>query len=234
MGDGVFTGTRDQTSSLIFEGSAPTWRRVAVPVFAVVVYFGADRLSWWLRRVTGIDLVVSRLSPGPRTLVFHAFVYTLFTAAACAVAWAALIRARVLRPPTLRLDASTLGIGLALGIAVSLVTSIAWRISGGTFQFVVEPWKMIGDLLSNAYEEIADRGLIFGAFLYGFRKPVVAAVLAGVVFGAMHSQYPLWLQGLIAVVGAALSIGYLRAGTLVAPWIGHQVFDMILDTVLRV
>jgi hypothetical protein len=51
--------------------------------------------------------------------------------------------------------------------------------------------------------------------------------------GLSHTQYPLPMQLMVVLVGGLLGWLYLRSGNLLAPWIVHQLSDMVLDAILK-
>jgi membrane protease YdiL (CAAX protease family) len=217
--------------ALIVADRAPVWQRAAVLVLCVAVYLGGRELTKLLRPF--IDPLVNTIPDGPRTVAQHWLVYSLVTAIVCAIAWVALAKANRLRMPRFAFNRSSFLWGIGVGLGVSAVTALVWAFVGPGFQVKVGGWKMLGDLLSNLYEEVAYRGLVFGGALYAVRQPVVAALLAGAVFGWSHNQFPVVFQIFTALVGAAFALGYLRTGTIVTAWSAHQVSDMVLDTFLK-
>jgi membrane protease YdiL (CAAX protease family) len=148
-----------------------------------------------------------------------------------AIAW--LVRTKRLRAPSLRRGfgrAAVDGVWAAAAtIAYGVVCAAAARMP---FAFHFDPWSTVGNLVSNAEEEIAARGLVFAAAWYATGRVSLAALVSGAVFGLVHEQYPLLMRLNIAAVGAFWSWVYARTGNLVAPWLAHEIFDLVLDLIL--
>ena len=117
--------------------------------------------------------------------------------------------------------------------------------AGGTFGFHPDVAKMIGDLVSNLYEELVHRGLLFCA-LYGVATGrtfpmegaadrlgvVVAALGSSILFAVGHGQYPLWLRAFLVVTALILAWPWVRARSLWACWIVHMLGDVVVDSTL--
>lgn len=136
--------------------------------------------------------------------------------------------------------------GLA-ATAVLLVLTFAIGLgAGGKLGFHPSGAKMLGDLVSNMYEEIVHRGLILCAF-YGAganetfaldgrldRKGLaLGTVVSCVVFAAGHQQYPLPLRVVLAVIAVVFAWPFLRARSLWAAWIPHTLGDFVGDAFLK-
>ena len=135
--------------------------------------------------------------------------------------------------------------GLATSVVMLVLTVAIGAAAGGTFGFHPYVPKMLGDLVSNMYEEIVYRGLIFCAF-YGVAagaafplvgKPRRAGLILGtigscLVFAASHEQYSVALRVVIGVVSAGFAYAWIRARSLWAPWIPHTLVDFVVDSIL--
>jgi membrane protease YdiL (CAAX protease family) len=116
------------------------------------------------------------------------------------------------------------GVGVALagliiaGVALAGAGRVAW-----------EPdWSSNGvNLFSNLYEEILARGLLLqvarreGGDRFGM-------FWTGIVFGSMHGLT--WLALAFALVTWIIAWVVLRAGSLWAGWVFHQVIDVLVDS----
>lgn len=222
---------------------------IALLTAALVGWWVSDRLIVpWVQQVAGYDRIRDRdLS----VLLGHWVFGQLPRVLVCLAVW--LVGSRFGLMPALRKSfgsgeswrrVATTGL---LATAVFLVLTVAiGAAAGGTFGFHPYFPKMAGDVVSNMYEEIVYRGLMFSAF-YG----VVAATpfpLAGaldraglivgtlgscVVFAVGHEQYPIALRVVIGVVAVVFAYPWAAARSLWAPWIPHTLGDFIGDTVLR-
>ena len=171
------------------------------------------------------------LEGGPKQFVTNLMLYNSFLYAVLSVlAIFLLVKAKIFRSPSLKQNAKSAALqGLTVGLII-LVLSIGFRfLVGSRFHLNFDLWEYGGNLFSNAYEEIFYRGLMFVGVLAFFRRAWPAAILSGLLFGLTHTQYPLGIQLGVAVIGVAFGFLYYRSGNLIAPWIAHQVGDL-LDT----
>ncbi len=134
-------------------------------------------------------------------------------------------------------------IATAIMLALTVGVGVA---AGGTFGFHPYYPKMAGDLVSNMYEEIVYRGLMFCAF-YGVVAaasfPLIgnlnrAAVVVGTigscfVFAVGHDQYSITLRVVIGVGAVVFAYPWIAARSLWAPWIPHTLGDIIGDSILK-
>jgi len=165
-----------------------------------------------------------------RHLLFYSFPKTLFCSAAIFI----LIKTSILKLPSFKRNVKKAFMwGTVVGVIVGVLTIAQVLVTGGSFDITVNIWSLSGNLFSNAYEEIIYRGLVFSASLYFFRKPWAAAIISGLVFGFSHSQYGIGQQLGVGVVGTVLSLIYYSTGNLLAPWVAHQVTDMIVEITLN-
>jgi membrane protease YdiL (CAAX protease family) len=207
---------------------------------------GNHALMPWAQQVAGLERVTG---PVARTLLGHWVFWQLPTALACLAVWWAGARLGLLPPPlaTLRGGGSwrrVVAFGLAGGVAIVAWSAVGAAFGGG-FGFHPDFPKMAGDLVSNLYEEIVYRGLIF-CTCYGVAAGatpplegpldrmglVAAAVGSAAVFGAGHDQAPVGLRLAIGVAGIIFAWPFWRTRSLWAPWLAHMVGDVVGDTFL--
>lgn len=136
--------------------------------------------------------------------------------------------------------------GLRSGIILVLITCAVGAAAGGEFGFHPYVPKMAGDLVSNMYEEIVYRGLIFSAF-YGVgagrafslnENSSKAGLLLGTIgsctiFAMAHEQYDVSLQIVIGLSSIGFVYPWVKARTLWSPWIAHMLVDVIADTFIE-
>jgi membrane protease YdiL (CAAX protease family) len=134
---------------------------------------------------------------------------------------------------------------IAAAILLVLEVAIA-AAAGGTFGFHPYFPKMAGDLVSNMYEELVYRGVMFCAF-YGVAAgasfaPAGKLDRAGMAFGTLgsclvfaigHEQYPVELRVLVGVVAVVFAYPWIAARSLWAPWIAHMLGDVVGDTFIE-
>jgi membrane protease YdiL (CAAX protease family) len=183
---------------------------------------------------------------GPWILFEHAFVYTLTAAALSVILWVVLAR-RGLLPPlrdSLRFTPSRpivlwgVGVGLAVaGLNIAIFAVLAWRglLEGFSLEYVPpNGWDIGGNVISNFYEELVARGFLVVTMRMVFRNAPIAVAISSLFFGFGHTQYPMFERCFIAVAGAMQCIAYLRTKSLWAPYISHEVYDLILDCAVKV
>ena len=216
-----------------FVGPPRSWSaRIGVLLAAFAVLFGARTwLTPWVQR-TFFGWTV-RLDPGPALLVGHTMSWQAAHTLVVALFLILLVRFDVLKPPRLPEWGPSLRWGLGVGLALSAVTALIWIFIGPGFQVDINFWKMGGNVVSNFYEEVCYRVLLFGAGLYTFRSFLPAALISGLAFGLTHTQYPFVFRIFTAVVGMAVALSYWKSRSVLAPWLAHQVSDMLLDTFLK-
>lgn len=200
---------------------------------AIAAYLVGFWPTWWVR-----DLVLNAFDNPPYEgvwiLIPHLFLYTTLQALFCLVAWS--ILARLNWMPAFRLSPrlSTIGWGLGAGlvsIAVIVAFFFATNQAGAFHEPRINPWIMSANIFSNFFEEYVFRGFIFAALMaaLGFWP---AAILSSLAFGATHTQYPLELQALIAVLAVLWAWVGKKAGGLLAPYTAHITLDWLIDPIL--
>ncbi len=202
----------------------------------VVSLAGAYAALYWLQPV-----VVHHVRPllktdhkGLSLLLNHVFFYSLPFGLVCFLLRQLLVEMDILTP--LRLKANfvkSLNEGVAGGLMVIGLFVLLWVAMGKGFKLHMDPYSAAGNMFSNFYEELAYRGLVFSGLLFSLRWRWLAVVLSGLVFACTHSSYPLFLQAGVGVAGVVFSLVYLRTGSILAPWIAHELSDVILDSILR-
>jgi CAAX prenyl protease-like protein len=179
---------------------------------------------------------------GPWVTVEHALLYTTVSALLCWVAWWAFFRigwmpapASVFRGPARK----ALVWGSLLGVAVFLVDLVALLALHAAGVMPGPPlawhpmtvWSFLGNLLSNFYEEWIFRGFLFVVAIRVTSSRVAAAILTSALFAGVHTQYPWALRVLIFVSTLAACWVLLKLRSLWPAWIGHQVVDLLGDSV---
>jgi hypothetical protein len=222
---------------------------VALLVAALAGWWVSDHaITPWIQRVAGYDRIHNRdLS----VLLGHWVFGQLPRVFVCVAVWLAGTRLGLM--PSLRQSLTSGGswrrvvrTGLvATGVLLVLTVGIG-AAAGGRFGFHPYFTKMLGDLVSNMYEEIVYRGLMFCAF-YGVvaaasfplvGKPSLAGLVAGtlgssIVFAVGHEQYAVGLRVVIGVFATVFAYPWVAARSLWAPWIAHTLVDVIGDSVLQ-
>ena len=164
----------------------------------------------------------------------HLLLYSTLMAAVAAVLWWALVRAKLLAGPAFGNFRQAAALGVAAGLAALAVTLIVVRLAlpaGAIHWLAPVPWKIAGNVFSNFYEEFVFRGFVLVALrrVFGFWP---AAVLSSAMWAAMHVQFPLALQISIFAIGIGFCWIARRAGSLWAPYIAHEVLDLLADSLI--
>jgi hypothetical protein len=202
----------------------------------------------WVQPVAGYDQIQNRdLS----ILLGHWIFGQLTRVLVCVAIW--LIGSRVGLMPSFRQSFTSGGswrVVIRTGLiatAVLLVLEVGiGAVAGAAFGFHPYFPKMAGDIVSNMYEEIVYRGLMFCA-LYGVAatacfplngKPDRAGLVAGivgscVVFALGHEQYSVALRVVVGMVAVVFAYPWIAARSLWAPWIPHTLGDIIVDSILK-
>ena len=221
---------------------------VALLIAALAAWWVGDHvITPWLERVTGYDRIQNRhLS----VLLGHWVFGQLPRVLLCVAVW--LVGTRQGLMPPLRQAFGSGGAlrrvvvtGLFAAVILLVVTIAIGAAADGTFGFHPYVPKMAGDLVSNMYEELVYRGLLFSTF-YGVataaRFPltgplsrvglVVGTIGSCAVFGIGHEQYEPALRVVVGVVAVVFVYPWVAARSLWAPWIAHMLGDIVGDTIL--
>jgi hypothetical protein len=223
--------------------------QVALLVAALGGWWISDRaITPWVQHLAGYDRIHDR---DVSVLLGHWVFGQLPRVLVCVAVW--LVGTHLGLMPSLRQSLTSGGswrrvvvTGLVATAVLLVLTVGIGAAAGGTFGFHPYFTKMLGDLVSNMYEEIVYRGLIFCAF-YGVAaaasfplagKPSLAGLVAGtigssIVFAIGHEQYAVALRVVIAVVTTVFAYPWVAARSLWAPWIAHTLVDMIGDSILQ-
>jgi hypothetical protein len=216
-----------------FVGPSRGWAsRIGVLVGAYAIFFASMyRLTPWVQgRLFGW---AEGLAPGPRLLVGHTLSWQLAHTLVTVAMLLALLKTGIFKPPAKPDWAAGIRWGLGVGLGCSAVTALLYAFAGPGFGFDLNFWKIGGNVVSNFYEELNYRVLLFGAGLYCFRRFLPAAALSGLAFGLTHTQFPMVFRLFTAGVGILAALAYFRSRTIFAAWLAHQLSDMLLDTFLK-
>ena len=207
----------------------------ALVFLEVVIVYGS---GFWPGRLVlrgGLNALGNPEYAGLRGIFLpHLLLYSTLMAAISALLWWALVVARVLPPPefgNVRVSAVTGLVGGVVGLALTLLVVLA-ALPAGTIHWIApDPWKIAGNVFSNFYEEFVFRGFVLVALrrVAGFWP---AALLSSAMWAFTHVQYPMVIQLTILVVGVGFCWIMKRAGSLWAPYVAHEVLDVIGDSLI--
>ena len=164
----------------------------------------------------------------------HLLLYSTLPAVVCAMLWLILSNAKLLAPVPLTRGHNLVVYGL-LGALIAIVATVALILMTpeiGTLRWIgIDPWGVAGNVFSNFYEEFIFRGFILAGLtaVVGFWP---AAIIASGLWAAQHTQFPLSLRMLIGSVGILWCWIRIRARTLWAPYLSHEIMDTVLDAMI--
>ena len=92
--------------------------------------------------------------------------------------------------------------------------------------------SILGNIVSNSYEEFTFRVFLLSISAYAFRNVWSGIFITSILFALMHAQYPLPMQILVGMVSLFFTLAYVRSKSFFAALLAHQLADMILDTIL--
>ena len=213
--------------------SEKTRNACALLAAATAVYMIGLWPTWWVRDTV---LRAAGFPPyhGLWKFLPHLLLYSTLAAIAAAIAWSGFARARVLEAIPLgrgRHPLRPMLIGGLVPIALLLGVLVATGQGSAIGWIPPDPWSIAGNVFSNFYEEFVFRGFLLAALtaVMGFWP---AAGATGVLWAAMHTQYPLSIRITIAVIGVLLAWVTRAARTIWAPWGSHMIFDVVLDSLV--
>jgi membrane protease YdiL (CAAX protease family) len=219
----TFAGA-DSDKSWVHRAALPG---AAMAVTALTYLLVSPRVRVWL------SPLVADLPRGPKLFFSHLLLWTTAWAVVCAACLVFLANRRILKTPVIGPVRHALLQGTIAALVVSAITIATWLAVGQGLMFEIDLWKMGGNLFSNAYEELAYRGVFFGAAFIVFRRVWAAALISGFAFAYTHDQFPLEFRIMTGLIGFYWAFVYARARSLLAAYVAHQLSDMILDAVLK-
>lgn len=94
-------------------------------------------------------------------------------------------------------------------------------------------WQSIlGNIISNSYEEFTYRIFLFSVAAYTFRRVWIGVLTSALLFASIHTQYPLSMQTIVALAAIFFSLAYVRSNSILSALLAHELSDTILDTIL--
>lgn len=94
-------------------------------------------------------------------------------------------------------------------------------------------WQSIlGNIISNSYEEFTYRVFLFSVAAYAFRHIWIGVLISSFLFAVIHSQYPTSMQIIVGLASVFFSLAYIRSNSLWSAILAHELSDAILDSIL--
>lgn len=210
------------------------WLQKALILIAVAAVYAS---SWWPTnplRVAGLRGLGLTNYERWGILVPHLLFYSTIMAALSAAFWVPMAKAGWLPFPPLGNVRRSIVPGVIAGliaVVATLATAFAFFPAGTVHWIDPNPWKIAGNIFSNFYEEFVWRGFL----LFGLREIVgfwPAAIISSASWGFLHTQYP--LAGQLIIVGTGIGFSWLVRSTssLWAPYVAHEVVDVIGDSLV--
>jgi len=120
--------------------------------------------------------------------------------------------------------------GLLSGFVIFVLTFPIANLFGMKFFFQFDHVGFIGNLFSNAAEEVIYRGILYSAALLLFKNSWFSIFISAVMFGVGHWDLPYLFQAYIVSVGFILGWTFLRTKSLVSPFMAHMIADVLADS----
>jgi len=208
-------------------------RRVALLAAGAAAYctafFPNPQFRRWVR-----ELVGNQMNAGPWVFVRHLVVQTTMVALACALVWWLLARRGWLPPIReslhLREPRRILAWAAIMSAAIIAFTTVTILATGGTFApHVPRGWDVLGNVFSNFYEQLIFTGFLFVVLREVTGSDAAAVVGVALLFGAVHTQYPLELRASIAISALLMGVARVKTGTIWTVWLVHMAADIVLD-----
>lgn len=204
-------------------------RKLLLLICAAAAYAVGFQPTWMLR-----DSVLAAFgSPAYQDvwiLIPHLFLYSTLSALVCLALWLALIRAKWLPPMPFAFSRGVIIWGLVAGVATALASFayFAIQMPDAIHAARFNPWIAGANIFSNFYEEFIFRGFLLAALtaVFGFWP---AAAVSSIAFAAVHTQYPLDLQALIAAFALLWCWIVRRAKSVWSAYVAHMALDCIVD-----
>ncbi|HEY2518319.1 MAG TPA: CPBP family intramembrane glutamic endopeptidase [Polyangiaceae bacterium] len=224
---------------------APSWhtRAFALALVALVLYANREP-QWafndWVRRLAGHPAYA-----GPWLLVEHGLLSSTAVMAVSVPSWLYLAARglvpsprALLGPPSRRWIVWGIAGGLVpLAVNIAVMAVLAHRGSGlfGLSIGLSAPkgWLVLGNLISNFYEEFVFRGFLLVALRLALGSEVAAWIGTAAAHAAGHTQYPLEEQLMMGtfMVGWAWLVS--RSKSIWTTYVSHEIVDLIGDSLVK-
>ncbi len=170
----------------------------------------------------------------------HIFLYTTFTAILCLLLWYVLYKKQLF--PSLKsyfiFNKKSLLYGVISGLSIFIFNMIIAfllikftdleGLIGFNSQFLKDYWLIIGNIFSNFYEELIFSVFLLISFRYTFKKSWIAIILTGLIFGFIHTQYPIHFRIVLSIAGFITSWVVIKTNSIWAAWLNHMLVDVLM------
>ena len=170
----------------------------------------------------------------------HVFLYTTFTTLLCLLSWYFLYKKQFF--PSVKnyfiFNKKSLIYGIVSGLAMFIFNLILGflLINFADFDgsigynplFLKDYWIIIGNIFSNFYEEFIYSVFLLLSFKYTFNKNWIAIILTGLIFGLIHTQYPIHFRMVLSIFGFVTSWVVIKTNSIWAAWLSHMLVDILM------
>jgi membrane protease YdiL (CAAX protease family) len=224
----MFFRVADQ--DFIMKNSDSFLKRAVVFIFTIAV--------WWLtesriRPLLGRSIQDLRNIFGNGSFVQNVLSQSLPVVIVCLLLFVLFHRAKIIPMP--KFNAKILVIareGFLWGLVICIPT-VALALQMGYHIGFAPNWQgILGNIISNSYEEFVYRVFLLSVAAYAFKNLWAGVLVSAILFGIVHSQYPLSMQIIVVLAAVFFSMAYLRSKSIWSALLAHQISDMILDTIL--
>lgn len=194
--------------------------------------------TWWLsehhlRPICGNAIQNIRNYFGNGAFVQNVFSQSLPVDFMCLIMLIFFYRKRIIPLPGIRGSFSVIAReGSIWGLLICAPTIPLALYLGFHLGFAPNWENIIGNIVSNSYEELTYRVFLFSITAYSFKNIWIAIVITALLFASIHTQYPLSMQVIVGLASIFFSLAYLKSATILSSLWAHQLSDMILDSIL--
>lgn len=193
---------------------------------------------WWLsehflRPFCGDTIQHARDYFGNGLFIENVFSQSLPTDILCFLMLIVFCKAKIIPWPKLRAPFSKVAKEGALwGLLICIPTIPLGLYLGFKLGFAPNWQSILGNIISNSYEELTYRVFLFSVAAYTFRNIGAGVVISAVLFASIHTQYPISMQIIVGLAAIFFSVAYIRSSSILSALCAHQLSDMILDSIL--
>lgn len=217
--------------NFILKNEDGLFKRMALFTFALA--------AWWLsehhlRPLCGGTIQQIRNYFGNSVFIQNVFSQSLPVDLVCFLMLLGFYKAGILPLPTVRGRISKIAkAGTFWGLLICLPTIPLALYLGFKLGFAPNWQSILGNVISNSYEELTYRVFLFSIAAYAFKNISAGVLISAVLFASIHTQYPVSMQFIVGLAAIFFSMAYIRSGTILSALWAHELSDMILDSILR-
>lgn len=214
----------------ILENKDSLQKRMSIFIVTVAIWWLSDH---YLRPLLGSSIQSLRDVFGNGSFVQNVFSQSLPVDIVCLVLFIIFRRANLIPRPQLSGKFNiVLREGLVWGILICIPTIPLALHLGYKLGFNPNWQSILGNIISNSYEEFTYRVVLLSISAYAFRSIWLGIIITAILFAVIHTQYPISLQIVVGLAAIFFSLAYVRSKSIFAALFAHQVSDMILDSIL--